>query len=554
MYPTYRTPGVYLEPVVPEKAFALETGISVFLGLVRKKDAEEADKGLTLTESRIPGVFRIEPLRRDVFGYRSGAGDYFPMFTTWPSAVEALGGLIWAGYLGQGLRGFFENGGQACYVHPVCYDETLCLAHEAVTQALVELEDLAAGDLICMPDLMWLLDVDDTVTADDVIEIQNRILGHCAKVKGRFAVLDGLPGADTTTVCAQRKKLKGDSGALYHPWLKTMGDGTAKRQNLVPPGGHVCGIYARSDRARGIHKAPANEEILGVFDVETLIGDREQGVLNPVGVNVIRPFAGRGIRVWGARTLSHRTEWAYVNVRRFYLTLARWLEGILARLVFEPNGPGLWNRIVRELSGHLDQAFRQGALMGRRPEEAFYVICDDSTNTPESRDRGFVVTEIGIAPAAPMEFIVIRIVHSDGGAMISEGREAEPVLQEDSAVVPVLPAVVVAHVEYTVDGPDVEGEYVLIENREPRDVDLGNWILRDSFGHAYTFPGLTLPSGGTCRIWTKGGIDSSRDLFWGMNRAVWNNTGDQAELRDREGRVVSVYRYAGVRRGERRNP
>ncbi len=553
MYPTYRTPGVYLEPVVPGKAFALETGIPVFLGLVRKKDLEGAGSGLILSESRMPGVFRVEPLRRDAFGYCSGAGDFFPRFATWASADQALGGLFRTGFLGPALRGFFENGGQTCYVHPVCYDDTLCLAHEAAAQALTELEDLAGTDLICMPDLMWLRTVDETVTDDDVVEIQNRLLGHCARVTGRFAVLDSLPGADTMAVCVQRKKLKGDSGALYHPWLKTMDSGAGIGQSLVPPCGHVCGIYARSDRARGVHKAPANEEILGVADVETVIGNSAQEDLNSAHVNVIRPFPGRGIRVWGARTLSRRTEWTYVNVRRFYLTLARWLEGTMDGLVFEPNAPELWSRIVREVTDYLNRAFLAGALKGNSPSEAFYVTCDSSTNTPEMRDLGTVVTEIGVAPAEPLEFIVIRIVHSDGGTVIVEGNDLEPAVQTNDIPLTVLPDIRVAHVEYSVDGPDVEGEYVLIENREPRDVDLGNWTLRDKAGHVYTFPRITLPHNGSCRVWTRQGTDSSRNLFWGMKHAVWNNTGDQAELRDREGRPVNVYRYEGVRRGEKRN-
>lgn len=543
MVKSYRTPGVYLESVIPEKEFVLETGIPAFLGLVRKGEFEAAGTGLMLRDSRTPGVFRIEPLPGVSFGYRSGTADFFPLFSTFTSAKEAMGGLLDIAFLGSALRGFFENGGKKCYLHPLCYDETLCLAHEAVNRALVELEDLAEADLICVPDLMWLYREDETVTPDDVFEIQNRLLGHCKKVTGRFAVLDTLPGADDKAAIVQRKKLKGDSGALYHPWLKPVGEGSAP--GLIPPSGHVCGIYARTDRERGVHKAPANEEILGVSDVETIMGNSGQDILNPENVNVIRSFPGRGIRIWGSRTLSRESEWTYVNVRRFFLTLSRWLEGYMVRLVFEPNDSSLWNRIVRDVTGHLNQAFLAGALQGNSPREAFYVICDSGTNTEEQRDRGFVVTEIGLAPAAPMEFIVIRIVHSDGGTLIQDSRETGPVDVTPKMKPTVLPALAITHITYSVEGPDVEGEYALIENRDSGDVDLGNWTLRDRAGHVYTFPRLTLAAGNSCRVWTKTGTDTSRDLFWGMNHAVWNNTGDQAELRDREGRTVSNYSYTG---------
>jgi phage tail sheath protein FI len=143
--------------------------------------------------------------------------------------------------------------------------------------------------------------------------------------------------------------------------------------------------------------------------------DALQAALNPIGVNAIRAFPGRGIRVWGARTLSSQAAWTYVSVRRIFLTAIRWIERNLGGVAFEPNDPQLWNRIGRELRVYFTALFRAGALQGRTPAEAFYVKCDAETNPPEVREAGRVVTEIGLAPASPNEFVVVRIIHGVGG-------------------------------------------------------------------------------------------------------------------------------------------
>jgi hypothetical protein len=545
MYRTYSTPGVYLESQVPGKEFVLETGIPVFVGLVRKRDMDGTD-GVTLAQSRKKGVFRVEPVGRVVYGYSSAAAGYFPMFTSAAAADDALGFFTGKGFLGAALNGFFGNGGRKCYVHPVCYDDSLCVAHAALSQALDELVDLDGADLIAVPDLMWLSREDPSVSAEDVLFMQSSILEHCGRVTGRFAVLDTFPGADTSSAVVQRRRLKNENGALYYPFLKVTGKGSAGEPSFVPPCGHVCGIYALSDNARGVHKAPANEEIQGITDVETVIGNSEQDQLNPENVNCIRPFPGRGIRVWGARTLSGDPEWTYVNVRRLFLTFGRWLDGYMADLVFEPNDERLWNRITRDITLFLNRQFLAGALKGEKPSDAFYVVCDSRTNTRETRDLGRVVAEIGIAPASPCEFIVIRIVHTENGTQADGG---DPVSQNatpsDSAVVASLPDVEISHIEYDVPGPDVRGEYAVILNRGAVGVELGNWSLMDLAGHVYTFPMTTLAPGAVLRIWTGKGTDTTKDLFWGMGHAVWNNSGDQAVLRDRMGRTVSTYRYVG---------
>jgi phage tail sheath protein FI len=160
-----------------------------------------------------------------------------------------------------------------------------------------------------------------------------------------------------------------------------------------------------------VFKAPANEEIRDAVNLEVLIDNSVQGELNTQGINCLRAFPGRGIRVWGARTLSRDSNWRYINVRRLFITIKRWIDLNMVWAAFEPNTPQLWVRIQRELSAYLTQLWRAGALKGETPEQAFYVKCDAETNPPEIREVGKVVTEIGFAPSSPAEFIFVRITH-----------------------------------------------------------------------------------------------------------------------------------------------
>jgi phage tail sheath protein FI len=189
---------------------------------------------------------------------------------------------------------------------------------------------------------------------------------------------------------------------------------------LIPPSGHIAGIFSRSDSKVGVFKAPANEEVRGALDLSvrrglrTTIDNRIQDQLNPEGINCLRAFQGRGIRVWGARTLSRDPDWRYVNVRRLVLTLNRWIEMNMAWAAFEPNTPQLWVRIKRELNTYLTELWRAGALFGQAAEQAFFVQCDSETNPPQIREAGQAVTLIGLAPGRPAEFLIIRIVHHTG--------------------------------------------------------------------------------------------------------------------------------------------
>jgi phage tail sheath protein FI len=182
----------------------------------------------------------------------------------------------------------------------------------------------------------------------------------------------------------------------------------------------MAGIWARSDDTRGVHKAPANEVIRGAIDLELLLTKGEHDQLNNQGVNCIRAFPGRGIRVWGARTLSSDSSWRYINVRRLFNYIEESIWDGTQWVVFEPNDPALWGRVIRTVSSFLLRTWREGALFGATPEEAFYVKCDSETNPPDVIDAGQLIVEIGIAPVKPAEFVIFRIAQFSGGAAVNE--------------------------------------------------------------------------------------------------------------------------------------
>jgi len=275
--------------------------------------------------------------------------------------------------------------------------------------------------MVCVPDLMALFQA-GSINMEGVKAVQQAMLDHCANMKDRFAIIDCPPGMNPQEIKEWRMSEAGyDSkyGALYYPWIKVSnplgGDGI-----LIPPSGHMAGIYARSDTERGVHKAPANEVVRGVIGLEARITKNEQDSLNPVGINCIRPFPGRGIRVWGARTLSSDALWRYINVRRLFNFVEESIELGTQWVVFEPNDRDLWERIKRDIRAFLTRIWREGALFGASPDEAFYVKCDDELNTVEIRDAGQVIIEIGICPVKPAEFVIFRISQWAGGAGVSE--------------------------------------------------------------------------------------------------------------------------------------
>jgi uncharacterized protein len=294
--------------------------------------------------------------------------------------------------------------------------------------ALEEVSDVTM--LIC-PDLMtayqtMLAPNKDPKPARDMVAIvQNAMLAHCGQMKDRFAILDSLPCQRVNEVESWRKSeanySKDDAkyGALYYPWIKIANPNAhngADQTILVPPSGHIAGLYARVDQERGVHKAPANESIRGAIELERKLIDSEQATLNPIGVNCIRAFPNRGILVWGARTLAEASsEWRYINVRRLFNFVEESIYEGTQWVVFEPNDMDLWERVKRTITAFLTRVWQSGALFGAAPEQAFYVKCDAELNTPAVRDAGQLIVEIGIAPVKPAEFVVFRFRQIPGG-------------------------------------------------------------------------------------------------------------------------------------------
>jgi uncharacterized protein len=234
----------------------------------------------------------------------------------------------------------------------------------------------------------------------------------------RMAILDAPPDLIPQDILEWRQNTAGyDSkfATLYWPWLEVM-DPLTSRPIMVPPSGHMAGIWARTDSTRGVHKAPANEVVLGAIGLAFNTTHSEQGGLNQIGINCIRAFPGRGIRVWGARTLSSDPEWRYLNVRRLFNYVSESIVEGTQWAVFEPNDERLWTRLRMSATNFLTRTWRDGALFGSTPEQAFFVKCDAETNPPDVVEAGQVVVEIGIAPVKPAEFVVFRISQYTAGA------------------------------------------------------------------------------------------------------------------------------------------
>jgi hypothetical protein len=278
------------------------------------------------------------------------------------------------------------------------------------------LEAVDPVTMLAAPDLMAAYQ-QGMLDLEGLQAVQQAMLAHCELMGDRVAILDPPPGLNPQQIREWRvNQAAYDSkyAALYYPWIKVFDPATA-RTMFVPPSGHIAGIWGRNDDTRGVHKAPANEVIRGAVALEVQLTKQENELLNPQGINCLRAFPGRGLRVWGARTLSSDPAWRYINIRRLFNYLE---ESILAGMqwaVFEPNDPALWGRMRRSISAFLVNEWRKGALFGATPEQAFYVKCDDETNPAEQIDAGMVVCEVGVAPVKPAEFVVFRLSQFSGG-------------------------------------------------------------------------------------------------------------------------------------------
>lgn len=272
-------------------------------------------------------------------------------------------------------------------------------------EALGEIDDIA---IVAAPDSGSLPDDSAFVAADALVT-------HAETYRYRIAVVDGPQQSTMTKIRQFRGKFDSTRAALYHPWIEVLdplsrpSSGYPQKRILLPPSGAVAGIYARSDVTRGVHKAPANEIVRGLTRFEININKARNEVLNPEGVNCLRFFEGSGNRVWGARTMTSDQEWKYVNVRRLFIYIEHSIDKATQWAVFEPNNDLLWKRIKRSVEDFLFVLWRDGALLGRTPEEAYFVACDRTTMTQNDLDNGRMICLVGISPTKPAEFVIFRV-------------------------------------------------------------------------------------------------------------------------------------------------
>jgi uncharacterized protein len=340
--------------------------------------------------------------------------------------------------LARAVFGFFDNGGGRCFVVNIAQGAPIGGSGRGRT-GLAALEAIDEVAIVAAPGYA------DATSYE-------ALLGHCERLGDRLAILDPPENIDSTepltrvatpavkpagTVPAKDGPKDGDAkppasaapgdapglrprasdyGTFYVPWI-VVRDPLSGDVVATPPSGHVAGVWARTDLTRGVHKAPANEPIRGVVDLSYRVTRGEQETLNPAGVNCIRYFPAEGVRIWGARTLAaEASEWRYLNVRRLFSMLKESIGDGTRWIVFEPNDQLLWRSIRRDVGAFLTRVWRDGALMGRTPQEAFFVKCDEETNPADVRDAGMVVAEIGVAPVKPAEFVVFKLSQSSIGS------------------------------------------------------------------------------------------------------------------------------------------
>jgi phage tail sheath protein FI len=238
--------------------------------------------------------------------------------------------------------------------------------------------------------------------------IVRNLIRHAERMRYRIAVLDSGDNQTIGQVRAMRAQLDSTYAALYYPWVRVL-DPLSQRETYAPPSGFVAGIYARNDVNRAVYKAPANEVVNLALGFERFLNKSQQEVLNPEGINCFRFFEGRGMRLWGARTISSDPEWKYVNLRRYFAYLERSIDKGTQWAVFEPNGEQLWANVRRTIEDFLLNEWQNGALLGDKPEKAYFVKCDRSTMSQNDLDNGRLVCLVGVAPLRPAEFVIFRI-------------------------------------------------------------------------------------------------------------------------------------------------
>lgn len=326
------------------------------------------------------------------------------------------------GYLSPALRGYFDNGGRSCRVLPLVRTKAGAFDLDALLRTLRADDDLS---LLVAPGL-----VD--------VELQAALIAHALEMEDRFVLLDApqLANARRDAAVEQLRAhaasvqglTEAGRAALYAPWIMVDGwPGGPSGASFVPPSGHVVGVVGLIDQDQGVHVAPANQELEGVYDLLHVFDDAQLAALYPAptldaggrleqaSINPIRALPGRGVRVWGARTLSTDPAWSHVPVRRLMIDLQRWATRKMEQFVFEPNDVTLRIRLLRALEQHLIERYSAGALVGQTQPDAYSLKCDAENNPPELAEAGLLVVDVGVAPAVPREFLVLRLVHQAAG-------------------------------------------------------------------------------------------------------------------------------------------
>ncbi len=384
-----------------------------------------------MPDFKVPGVYveEINPRIRAIEGMPTtvaalvGFAERGPLtptlITSFAEYLSTFGGFS-GGCLPYAVQGFFQNGGQRCYVLRLV-DQTPPSARGNFTAAprvsikvapvlatpklapevpinaaaaLIPLASLGDVSIVCCPD------------EHAVGGMTAALVAHCEELRYRIAVLAAPQGGDLFN--APPPEAQSSYAAYYAPWLM-VANPAGGAAIPVHPGGHIAGAMVGNDLRHGVFRAPANLAIAGIVGLERQITDQQQAASNPRGVNVLRNFPGRGNLIWGARTTSNDAEWKYVNVRRYFIYLEQSISQGTQWVVFEPNGEQLWSNVRQAIGNFLLNEWRSGALQGNTPDQAYVVRCDKTTMTQSDLDNGQLVCVIGVAPLKPAEFVIIRI-------------------------------------------------------------------------------------------------------------------------------------------------
>jgi uncharacterized protein len=398
MATTYQAPGVYVEEVPAAAPITgVGTSTAAFIGVWPDPWPDPA--AVDPDKANIPATMTAPAKLGDIVPCTSFT-DFKQAFGDFSAVNKGQNQLAHA------VRGFFDNGGTFCYVARVGTEGDI----DATVLAKLEAYDDVS--MVVAPGIPTNVASPAAISA---------IVTHCTKMGDRIAIFDApssvadpardlkplLPGGANALYPAT------DFAAVYTPWLNVY-DAPTNSTKAVPPSGHIAGIYARTDATRGVHKAPANEQVLGAIKPSVQIGKAQQAQVNLIGGNCIRMMNG-AMKVWGARTLAGDSSLhKYVPIRRLLSFLYKSIDHGTQWAVFEPNGPDLWARVIRNVGSFLTSIWAQGALAGTVAQEAFYVKCDAENNPPDQRANGLLVVEVGVATVFPAEFVVFRIQQYTG--------------------------------------------------------------------------------------------------------------------------------------------